>query len=741
MARSLPIVDDAFPPTRGSTPGAGRPSLSIETDVALGQGGAIARGLEAIGARFESRDGQREMGRAVADAIERESVLLCEAGTGTGKTLAYLVPAILSGKRVVISTATKALQEQIFTKDLPTLDRHLGVPIRAALMKGLSNYVCLRRLHEARTAPNAGLRTDAMLARIEAWVQETSTGDRAELTKLRDDDPSWHDVQSGSDTRIGAGCDFYDRCFVTRMRDAAQRARLVVVNHHLYLADLALRSGGAKQGVIPEHDVVVFDEAHQLPDIATEFFGVRASGGRIESIVRDARRTLTASGRLQRATSRGTAGPMLESISEHGKRFFAELARAGGSSAEGRAHLPADAWDDAVQDHYHRLDAALEAVVAFAKLREGDESREDVVAIGRRVSGLRDDLARIAAPGRDVVAWIDVRARSCVIGISPIDLAPVFRRELFVTGDRSRPQTIVLTSATLATAGARPFEHAKRRLGLVAPPPAHDPDDPRNDLRNHLRDDPEDERSPSADEAGPRAIELVVSSPFDFPRRAGVYVPLDLPEPTAAEFLARAGVRVLELVRASGGGAFVLCASTRNMRAFHAMLREADLGLPLLCQGESPKLDLLARFRAAGDAVLVATMGFWEGVDVPGRSLRLVVIDKLPFAVPSDPIVAARHRAVEETGRSSFAELSVPEAAISLKQGFGRLIRTRDDAGVVAILDKRLRTKGYGRVLRASLPPAAPLHELADVRGFFEVVVGVERGRAPADLEVDPNGS
>jgi ATP-dependent DNA helicase DinG len=221
-------------------------------------------------------------------------------------------------------------------------------------------------------------------------------------------------------------------------------------------------------------------------------------------------------------------------------------------------------------------------------------------------------------------------------------------------------------------------------------------------------------------------MELVVSSPFDFATRAGVYVPLDLPEPNAHDFLERAGDRVIELVRASRGGVFVLCASNKNMRALHARLRDEELPWTLLCQGESPKIDLLSRFRADGHAVLVATMGFWEGVDVPGRSLRLVVIDKLPFAVPTDPIVAARHRAIEETGRSSFAELSVPEAAISLKQGFGRLIRTREDAGVVAILDKRLRTKGYGRALRASLPPAAPLHGLDDVRGFLQVVVGVE---------------
>ena len=679
---------------------------------ALGDGGPIARGF-VEGQRYESREGQLSMAAAVADAIEREKVLLCEAGTGTGKTLAYLVPAILSGRRVVVSTATKALQEQIFTKDLPMLQAHLGVPIRAALMKGLSNYLCRRRLDEARKSAATPV-FSSMLARIEKWAQESQSGDRAELDSLRDDDPIWHDVQSGSDTRIGAGCAFHERCFVTKMRDDAARSKLVVVNHHLYLADLALRRGGARQGVIPEHDLVIFDEAHQLEDIATDFFGVRASSARVEAMVRDARRTLTAAGLLQTFRAGKEPIPLLDGASEASKRFFAELAAAGGHFGDGRAPLLLDTFTPTVMERFHRLDAALQAIAAFTGAKDGgSDTREEVAGIGRRATSLRDDLARILAPGRDDVPWIEVRARSCSIGISPIDLAPVFRSELF-TG-RNKPATIVLTSATLATAQpgeAGPFAHAKRRLGLL---PATSPDEHDDDAQDEPR------RAP----AGPTAVELVVPSPFDFRRNAGVYTPLDLPEPNDPAYLARAGVRVLELVRASRGGAFVLCASTKNMRAFHAILREADLPFPLMCQGEAPKLALLASFRAAGHGVLVATMGFWEGVDVPGRSLRLVVIDKLPFAVPSDPVVAARHRAIEETGRSSFHDLSVPEAAISLKQGFGRLIRTRDDAGVVAILDKRLRTKGYGRALRASLPPASPLHTLDEVRGFFEVVVGV----------------
>lgn len=653
--------------------------LSAKTIDALGPDGPIARGLVELGVRHEARAGQLEMASAVADAIDRERVLLCEAGTGTGKTLAYLVPAILSGRRVVVSTATKALQEQIYAKDLPLLARHLGVDFSAALMKGLSNYVCRRRLDESLKGELPRDRA-ATLARIEQWTRESISGDRVELEWLRDDDPAWRDVQSGSDTRIGQGCGFNERCFVTRMRDDAQRARVVVVNHHLYLADLALRRGGPVRGkgVIPEHDVVIFDEAHQLEEIATEFFGIRVSSARVETIARDARRTFQAIKPLL-GNDLGEALARVDVMSDAAKTFFASLGVVA-PQGEGRAPFSEDRWDDELVERRSRLDAALESLARWA----GRRSEEELSVIARRATSVRDDLARVSAPGREDVPWIELRQRSCAVGISPIDLAPVFRDELFA-GDRPWPHTVVLTSATLSTGDN--FSHAKRRLGV---------------------------------DRG--AEELIVPSPFDFRKNAGVYVPVDLPEPNDVAFIERAAPRVVDLIRASRGGAFVLCASTRNMRGFHALLKDADLPWPILCQGERPKFSLLAEFRERGDAILVATMGFWEGVDVPGRALRLVVIDKLPFAVPSDPVVAARHRAIEEEGRSSFSELSVPEAAIALKQGFGRLIRTGEDAGVVAILDKRLRTKGYGKTMRASLPPASPLFDLEQVRAFFEIV-------------------
>ncbi len=653
--------------------------LSAKTLAALGPEGPIARGLAELGVRHEARPGQLDMALAVAEAITAERVLLCEAGTGTGKTLAYLVPAILSGRRVVVSTATKALQEQIYAKDLPLLATHLGVEFSAALMKGLSNYVCRRRLAEALSGELPRDRAQT-LARIEQWTRESISGDRVELEWLRDDDPAWRDVQSGSDTRIGQGCAFNERCFVTKMRDDAQRAKVIVVNHHLYLADLALRRGGPVRGkgVIPEHDVVIFDEAHQLEEIATEFFGIRVSSARVETIARDARRTFQA---LKANLGNDLAESLvrIDTMSDAARALFGALALRA-PTADGRAPFPEDNWSDEMVELRGRLDASLESVARWA----GKRNEEPLAVISRRAAAVRDDLSRVSSPGREDVPWIELRQRSCAVGISPIDLAPVFREELFA-GNRPWPHTVVLTSATLATGEG--FTHARRRLGV---------------------------------DRG--AEELVVPSPFDFRKNAGVYVPVDLPEPNDSAFVDRAALRVIELIRASRGGAFVLCASTRNMRAFHAMLRDADLPWPVLCQGERPKFSLLAEFRERGDAILVATMGFWEGVDVPGRALRLVVIDKLPFAVPSDPVVAARHRAIEEEGRSSFTELSVPEAAIALKQGFGRLIRTCEDAGVVAILDKRLRTKGYGRTMRASLPPASPLFDLEQVRAFFEIV-------------------
>ena len=651
----------------------------------LGPGSPLARALSS----WEHRAGQIAMAEAVERAIEQERHLFVEAGTGTGKTLAYLLPAVLSGRKVVVSTATRALQEQIFVHDLPIVAQALaahGVTFRASLMKGLGNYVCLRRFEEARLA-GGGRHGDLAFARIAAWLDATETGDRAELADLAEEEPAWRDVASSSETRIGATCDYYERCFVTRMRREAEEAQIVVVNHHLFLADLALRAGrrGAhpRAGVIPAYDAVVFDEAHQIEDIATEFFGVRVSSARVDALVRDAERSLAAAGALE-ALKNGPTRATLEGAREASKTFFLTLAAS-------RAHAAPTPYGEArqvlvdvpsvVREAHGALDVRLEALDAIAL----GNREEPLQIVGRRATELRDDLRSLLAGAHatddgevsDVVRWVDVRARSVSLGASPVDVGGMLRARLF-----DRVPTVVCTSATLAAGGG--FHFARARLG-----------------------------------APPDTEELVVESPFDFASRAALYVAADLPDPGDPGFEEAATDRIVELCRMTDGGAFVLCTSTRAMKALHARLR-GRLDLPVLVQGERPKHVLLSRFRASGRAVLVATMSFWEGVDVPGWALRLVVIDKIPFAPPNDPVVAARCARIDREGGSGFVQYSVPSAGMTLKQGFGRLIRTQRDAGIVALQDRRFAPRRNGQMLHAGLPPARRGRDLAELRAFWD---------------------
>jgi ATP-dependent DNA helicase DinG len=644
----------------------------------LGPGSPLSQAL----AGWEHREGQLEMAEAVELALEREHHLFVEAGTGTGKTLAYLVPAVLSGRKVVVSTATRALQEQIFVKDLPIVAEALavhGVTLRASLMKGLSNYVCRRRLAEARASGDRG----AALARIADWAQTTETGDRAELTDLPEDAEAWRDVASSSETRIGAGCDHFEECFVTRMRRDAEDAQIVVVNHHLLLADLALRTGrrGGHASVLPPYDAIVFDEAHQVEDVATDFFGVRVSSARVDAFVRDAERALAAANALE-ALKSGPVRLTLESAREAGRSLFACLLRdASGGAADTRRMLLESDVTAAVRDAHESLDVRLDALEGISRSR-GNE--EPLLLIARRATELRDDLRSILAGTwvtddgevSGVVRWIDIRSRSVSLGMSPVDVGATLRTRLF-----DRVPTVVCTSATLATGTSCHF--AKSRLG-----------------------------------APPEAGELVLPSPFDFASRAALYLPDDLPEPADPRFEDAATERIVELVEMTGGGAFVLCTSTRAMRVLSSRLR-GRIRFPLMVQGERPKHLLLSRFRSSGKAVLVATMSFWEGVDVPGWALRLVVLDKIPFAPPNDPVVAARCAALDREGGNGFTQYSVPSAAMTLKQGFGRLIRSQRDSGVVAILDRRIVQKGYGRALLAGLPPARRVRTLDDLAAFW----------------------
>ncbi|WP_394839680.1 ATP-dependent DNA helicase [Pendulispora rubella] len=656
----------------------------------MGPGSALSRALGG----YEPREGQLRMAEAVERALDIERPLFVEAGTGTGKTLAYLIPAALSGKKVVISTGTRALQDQIMSKDLPLVAEVLaphGIRFRSAMMKGLSNYLCRRRFQELRETEAHRFALETDLIHIEKWVPRSRTGDRVELSMLPDDSRAWFAVQSSTDTRIGKGCAYNDDCFVTQMKQEAEDADLVVVNHHLFFADLALRRGMAAQGrradmasVIPAYDAVIFDEAHQLEDVATTFFGVRASSARVDALVRDALRTLTAAGR-------GEARGMLDRV-EHATHAFFRALPAGRFAAGGvdsRRPLTGQELEGATYELFLKLVAAVDALATYADLFAREES---IALIARRAADLKRDLQQIVEGARAIgrgnpeddedpqamrnVAWVETREKSVAIGSSPVHVGGLLRGALF-----DRVSAVICTSATLAAAGG--FHFAKARLG-----------------------------------ATPEAEELIVASPFDYGSRAGFYVARDLPEPTNPAFEAAAAERIIELVEMTKGGAFVLATSNRAMKNLCGILR-GRIREPILLQGEAPKQILLARFRELGNAVLVATMSFWEGVDVPGHALRLVVLDKIPFAVPTDPLVASRSAEVERQGGNPFSQYSVPAAAILLKQGFGRLLRTRKDGGVIALLDRRATTKGYGRMLLSSLPPARRLGSMDDVRAFW----------------------
>ena len=671
----------------------------------LGPDGPLARSLPA----YEARPAQLEMARAVESALASDRVLICEAGTGTGKSLAYLVPALLSGKKVIVSTATRALEEQIFWKDLPLIERALGLRVKAALMKGISNYLCRRRLAEFRSSEDSlRPRYARSLNQLDEWLAETESGDLAELTGIREDDPLRREVNSSSDTRIGAGCAYFNECFVTRMRREAEQAQLVVVNHHLFFADLALR-GPHPARVIPNYDAVIFDEAHQLEDIATAFFGMRVSRARIERLLGDAERALIAAGVGDPLFGASGPSPILANARAAAEALWSELGKRGRGD-EARFTLERDAWAGPLQTRYHALDDALDALRSAAdaaagrvtlgppsQKRASTSALEALEVVETRAELVREELAAIVsgAPGR--ITWFDMGGKGAALSSTPVDLSHVFRARIF----ESVP-SVVLTSATLSIApsksnpDASPFAFFRSRIGLSG------------DLVP--------------------VTELVLESPFDFEHNALLYTPKDLPPPGHPAFVETAGERIAELIEITHGGCFVLTTSLRSMNALYAMLARRLPGRRLFVQGAAPKAALISAFRAAGDAVLVATMSFWEGVDVPGRALRLVVLEKIPFLVPTDPVVQARSQELERAGENPFLRLHVPAAAITLKQGFGRLIRTRDDAGIVALLDPRVHQKGYGSRLLAALPPAGRTTELSEVRRFWARVPALTRG-------------
>ena len=649
----------------------------------LAPGGALERAIP----HYEDRPEQRAMSAAVAHALEHNRSLIVEAGTGTGKTLAYLVPALQSGKRVVISTGTRALQDQIARHDLPLLRTIFARPFSAVVLKGVANYVCRRRLAEAAT------RGDPMVADLVDWSEHTSTGDRSEVDWLGESAPLWDDVTTTPDARTGPRCPYFERCFVTQARRLAEKAELVLVNHHLYFADRALRAAHPGARVLPEHDAVIFDEAHQLEDVATEHFGARVSTHKLALLVRDAHLALA---RMPLWTGRA-ADDTIQAVERAGVALFALVrgSLVSESDAEPRVPLPHGLFDHPERQRaWFRLDTALEELARAAEAESepppDDEpdhdagARASLTGLARRARELRDDLATIAEQReRTHVYWGETRATGTVLSASPIDVAELVRRHIVTSGP-----TPIFTSATLATAPAPRFASGTLLpVTLAIDLEVAPPDFTYHRARLGLDD----------------ADELLVPSPFDYSRQAMLYVPRDLPPPHA--FTAEAAQRTLELLAITEGRAFLLFTSHRALREAAARL---VMPYPRLVQGDAPRASLVERFRATPGAVLLGTASFWEGVDVPGDALSLVVIDKLPFAPHTDPLIAARMAACAETGADPFGTLQLPAAALALKQGFGRLIRRRDDRGIVAILDHRIVTRTYGRVFLDTLPYGLP---------------------------------
>ncbi len=667
---------------------------------------------------YESRSGQLEMAKAVERTLDKEGILFCEAGTGTGKTLAYLVPALLSGKKVIVSTATRALQEQIFQRDLPLIEEALGISFPVALMKGLSNYVCRRRLAEFRASPESQRPMYARsLDALTSFLEESESGDFAELAGMAEDDPLRAEVASSSETRLGASCQYFDECFVTNMRREAERARLVVVNHHLFFADLALR-GPHPGRVLPDYDAVIFDEAHQLEDIATEFFGMRISRRRLDRLLADTERALRAAGAADPLFGGDNAVRSVSAVEVSADAFFHALAAAAGG--DDRVTLERDIFSGEVATAWHALDSALEGLAAASEMARGRLAApslrgprppstlpEALELASRRSEEARSALSQVVEGGAGRVTWLEQGQKNVTLASSPVDLSALFRERIFET-----VPSVILTSATLSTAG---------RTTTSEPAPSNDED------AGDASDSPRELKTAfsyfraryGVADTRIEVNELVVPSPFDFEKNALLYTPKDLPSPNAPGFAEQAADRVAELVAITGGGAFVLTTSHKTLQLLSRLLPARLAGKRLLVQGTRPKAVLLQAFRGDGNAVLLATQSFWEGVDVPGKALRLVVLEKIPFAVPTDPVMVARGRELEAVGENPFMKLSVPAAAIALKQGFGRLIRTQRDVGVVALLDERVHRRGYGKLILSALPPARRTNELEDVREFW----------------------
>lgn len=628
--------------------------------------GPLAEGIPG----YRTRQQQLEMALAIETAIQENKQLVAEAGTGTGKTFAYLVPALLSGGKVIVSTGTKTLQDQLFHRDLPAVRDALKVPVTVEMLKGRANYVCHFHLERSANEGRFVSREDANYVHvIRNFVENSKTGDKAELIEVPENATIWPSVTSTRDNCMGQECNFYKDCFVMDARKRALAADVVVVNHHLFFADVMLRDEGVSE-LLPSANTVIFDEAHQLPEVAGLFFGEDVSTSQLLELARDAEAEYITTAKdcpaLQEA-----ANALEKSVRDFRLVFAYE-----GSRMPVQKALALKGFDSA----YNEMQAKLQALT---NVLETQAPRDPALEnCWQRGAGLMVQLQRwLAAENANLVRWVEVFTQSVQLHATPLSVAEGFGKQL-----NASPRAWIFTSATLAVKSD--FSHYIGQMGLS------------------------------------NANTGYWESPFDYGKQALFYVPENMPEPNSPGYSAAVAAVALPVIQASGGRAFVLCTSLRAMREIHALLKDAfeqnGIEYPLMMQGESSRSELLERFRKRGNAVLVGSQSFWEGVDVRGEALSCVIIDKLPFAPPDDPVLAARIDKMNEEGKNAFMEYQLPYAVITLKQGAGRLIRDEADSGVLMICDPRLISKPYGRRIWQSLPPFKRTRFLADVQAFFE---------------------
>ncbi len=624
--------------------------------------------LDASHPAYRHRSGQAAMASLVAETLESGGRALIEAATGTGKTLAYLVPALASGRRVIVSTGTKNLQDQIWNQEIPLLSRHAGMEVRACVMKGRDNYLCRYRLAEFEREPLlSDLEEAKWVGAISEWSRTTETGDRAEIAELPDRLKLWRDVNARADTCTGSRCPEFESCWLTLLKRRAEDAQIIVVNHHLFFADLALRS--AFGAVLPDYDTVIFDEAHLLEEIATLYFGAQVSSTQVEELAKSAEKLAARHG----GPSKGGGGAAALRVAA--KEFFAPL-RERLRANTGRATFAAPRHGGIdLEVEWAMLCETLDDVVRQA---ERVQKKSEVVdAMPRRVDQLRESLERILdRDDSSFVYGMELRGRGAVtLTAQPVDVADSLRYDLF-----EPLHACVLTSATLAVDEA--FDFFERRLGV--------------------------------DDAESR----IVDSSFRWSEQAVLYLPDGVPEPRDPGFVPRVVEEIDRLAEITSGRGFALFTSYANLQQAAELLRETGRWR-LIVQGEGSKVALVEKFKETPDALLLGTTSFWHGVDVPGEALSLVVVDKLPFDVPSDPLIAARIERIRDAGDNPFMAYQVPLAVLELKQGLGRLLRRESDRGVLAVMDPRLRSRRYGKIFLRSLPPYPVVHDVERVRDFF----------------------